>query len=71
MCTPPSHISSSEKILPRLTHCKVAQLGTNKSPFLKSHFHKVDAKSHGWRSWLVDHKWEDQNPPTNKGQGSG
>ena len=34
------HISSSEKILPRLT------LRSNKSPFLKSYLHKVDNKSH-------------------------
>ena len=43
LCTPPPHISSSEEILPRLT---LAQLRTNKSPFLKSYLHKVDAKSH-------------------------
>ena len=44
--TPPLHISSSEEILPRLTSRTVAQLRTNKSPFLKSYVHKVDAKSH-------------------------
>ena len=44
--TPPPHISSSEDILPRLTRRTVAQLRTNKSPFLKSYLHKVDAKSH-------------------------
>ena len=44
--TPPPHISSSEEILPRLTCHTLAQLRTNKSPFLKSYLHKVDAKSH-------------------------
>ena len=40
--TPPSHISSSEERLPRLTRRTHAQLRTNKSPFLKSYLHKVD-----------------------------
>ena len=44
--TPPPHISSSEEILHRLTRCTLAQLRTNKSPFLKSYLHKVDAKTH-------------------------
>ena len=44
--TPPPHTSSSEKILPRLTRRTLAQLRTNKSPFLKSYLHKVDAKTH-------------------------
>ena len=44
--TPPPHISSPEEILPRLTRRTRAQLRTNKSPFLKSYLHKVDAKSH-------------------------
>ena len=44
--TPPPHISSSEERPPRLTHRTLAQLRTNKSPFLKSYLHKVDAKSH-------------------------
>ena len=39
---PPPHISSSEEIL---TRCTLAELRTNKSPFLKSYLHKVDAKS--------------------------
>ena len=43
---PPPHISSSEEILPRLTRRTLAQLRTNKSPFLKSYLHKEDAKSH-------------------------
>ena len=45
LCTPPPHISSSEEILPHHTHLTLAQLRTNKSPFLKSYLHKVDAKS--------------------------
>ena len=44
--TPPPHISSSEEILPRFTHGTLAQLRTNKSPFLKVYLHKVDAKTH-------------------------
>ena len=46
LCAPPPHISSSEERLPRLTRHTLAQLSTNKSPFLKSYLHKVDAKSH-------------------------
>ena len=46
LCTPPPHTSSSEEILPRLTRRTLAQLRTNKSPFLKSYLHKVDAKAH-------------------------
>ena len=41
--THPPHISSSEDPTPRHT---LAQLRTNKSPFLKLYLHKVDAKSH-------------------------
>ena len=44
--TPPPHTSSSEERLPRLSRRTLAQLRTNKSPFLKSYLHKVDAKSH-------------------------
>ena len=44
--TPPPHISSSKEILPRLIRHTLAQLITNKSPFLKSYLHKVDGKSH-------------------------
>ena len=43
---PLPHISSSEEILPRLTRRTLAQLITNKSPFLKSYLHNVDAKTH-------------------------
>ena len=43
LCTPPPHISSSEE---RLTRRTLAQLRTNKSPFLKSYLHKVDTKTH-------------------------
>ena len=46
LCTPPPHISSSEERLPRFTRRTLAQLRTNKSPFLKSYLHKVDAKTH-------------------------
>ena len=41
-----AHISSYEEILPRLTCRTLAQLSKNKTPFLKSYIHKVDAKSH-------------------------
>ena len=43
---PPPHISSSEEFLPHLRRRTLSQLRTNKSPFLKSYLHKVDAKSH-------------------------
>ena len=43
---PTPHINSSKEILPRLTRRTLAQLRTNKAPFLKSYLHKVDAKSH-------------------------
>ena len=45
LCTPPPHISRSEEIHPRLTRRTLAQLRTNKSHFLKSYLHKVDAKT--------------------------
>ena len=38
--TPLPHISISEQILPRLTRHNIAQLRTNKSPFLKSYLQK-------------------------------
>ena len=41
-----AHNSSAEEILPRLTRRILAQLRTNKSPFLKLYLHHVDAKSH-------------------------
>ena len=44
--TLPPHTSSAEEIRPRLPHRTLAQLRTNKSPFLKSCLHKVDDKSH-------------------------
>ena len=44
--TPPPDISSSEEILPRITRRTLAHHRTNKSPFLKSYLHKVDAKTH-------------------------
>ena len=43
---PLPHISSSEEILHRITRHTLAQLRTNKSPFLKSYLHKVDVKTH-------------------------
>ena len=46
LCTPPPNTSSSEERLSRLTRHTLAQLRTNKSPFLKSYLHKVDAKTH-------------------------
>ena len=46
LCTSPPHISSSEERLHCFTCCTLAQLRTNKSPFLKSYIHKVEAKSH-------------------------
>ena len=39
-------ISSSEERLPRLTRRTLAQLRTNKHPFLKSYLHKVHVKTH-------------------------
>ena len=42
----PPHSRSSEERLPRLTRRTLALLRTNKSPFLKSYLHKVDAKTH-------------------------
>ena len=44
--TPPPHTSSSEEILPRIIRHTLAQLRTNKYPFLKSYLHIVDAKTH-------------------------
>ena len=43
--TPSPHISSSKEILPHLTRHTLVQLRTNKSPFLKSYIHNVEAKS--------------------------
>ena len=42
--TPPPHISSAEEILPRLTRHTLAQLRTNKFPFLKSYLPKSTPK---------------------------
>ena len=44
--TYPPHNISFEDILPCITRHTLAQLRTNKSPFLKSYLHKVHAKSH-------------------------
>ena len=46
LSTPPPHIISSEDIIYRLTRRTLAQLRTNKSPFLKSYLNNVDAKTH-------------------------
>ena len=46
LCTHPPHISSSEEIRPHLTCRTLTQFRTNKSPFLTSYLHKVDAKSY-------------------------
>ena len=42
----PLHISRTEEILPRLTRRTIAQLRTNKSPFVELYLHRLDAKSH-------------------------
>ena len=39
--TPPPYITFSEEILSRLTHRTLAQLRTNKSPFIKSDLHII------------------------------
>ena len=44
--TPPLHIRGSEDILTSITRRTHSPLRTNKSPFLKSYLHKVDAKSY-------------------------
>ena len=44
--TPSPHIRSSEERFSRLIRRTLAQLRTNKYPFLKSYLHKVDAKTH-------------------------
>ena len=46
LCTPLPHINSSEEIPIILTGRTLVQLRTNKSPFLKSYLHTVDAKPH-------------------------
>ena len=43
---PLPYIISSEVTLPTITRRTFSQLRTNKSPFLKSYLHKVDANSH-------------------------
>ena len=53
--TPPPHISSSEEIVPHLTRRYLAQLRTNKSPFLKSYLRKDDAKPVHPHSALCTH----------------
>ena len=46
LCAPQPHISSSEIYFSASLVTPLAQLRTNKSPFLKSYLHKVDAKTH-------------------------
>ena len=42
----PPQVSSTEENLPRHTRHTLAQLRTNKSPFLLSYLHKIDASTH-------------------------
>ena len=44
--THPLQVSSTEENLPRHTRRTLAQLRTNKSPFLLSYLHKIDASTH-------------------------
>ena len=44
--THPPQVSSTEENLPRHTCRTLAQLRTNKSPFLPSYLHKIDASTH-------------------------
>ena len=44
--THPPQVSSTEENLPRHTRRTLAQLKTNKSPFLLSYLHKIDASTH-------------------------
>ena len=44
--TPPPYINISQEIFVIITRRTLVQLRTYKSPFLESHLHKVDAKSH-------------------------
>ena len=44
--THPPQVSSTKENLPRHTRRTLAQLRTNKSPFLLSYLHKIDASTH-------------------------
>ena len=44
--THPPQVSSTEENLPRHTRRTLAQLRTNKSPFLLSYLHKIEASTH-------------------------
>ena len=44
--THPPQVSSTEENLPRHTRRTLAQLRTDKSPFLLSYLHKIDASTH-------------------------
>ena len=46
LCTHPPQVSSTEEHLRRHTRRTLAQLKTNKSPFLLSYPHKIDASRH-------------------------
>ena len=46
LCTHPPQVSSTEENLPRHTRRTLAQLRTNKSPFLLSYLYKIDASTH-------------------------
>ena len=46
LCPPPPHISSSEETFPHLTHRTLVQHRKNKSHFVKSYLHTVNANSH-------------------------
>ena len=46
LCTHPPQVSSTEEHLRRHTRRTLAQLKTNKSPFLLSYPHKIDALRH-------------------------
>ena len=45
LCTHPLQVSSTEENLPRHTRRTLAQLRTNKSPFLLSYLHKIDVST--------------------------
>ena len=51
--THPPQVSSTEENLPRHTRRTLAQLRTNKSPFLLSYLHKIDASTHPSRICLL------------------
>ena len=52
---PPAHISRYEETLPHLTRRTLAHISINKSPFVKSYLHKVDANSHPSPFLIIKH----------------